>query len=87
MTFEVKQKKKFKVLGAEAISNGMATLTVKASGVLKKPITILFGGSTNFRASTVSPPALTQQSLKSLARPMSVFLHGKTHHLRHHAAA
>jgi hypothetical protein len=79
VTFEVKQKKKFKVLGFEEISNGMATLTVKASRVVKKPITILFGGSTNFLASTVSHPALTQHSLKSMARPMIMLLGSRSH--------
>jgi hypothetical protein len=37
--------------------------------VLNKPITIIYGGDPNYRASSLTPPQLTQTGLKSLARP------------------
>ena len=74
VTFEiqVKSKKKVteKVLGTATLSGGSATLTVKPNSVLKKPIKIVYGGDADFLSSSLSPPTLTQASLKSLARPM-----------------
>jgi hypothetical protein len=79
VTFELvkKIKKKVKVttLGTVAVNGGDAMLTVKSKSVLNKPITIHYTGDTNYTASTATPPALTQQSLKSLARPMVALLH------------
>lgn len=78
VTFETIKKhgKKLKVttLGTAAVGGGDATLTVKTKSLLKKPITILYNGDTDYKASTATPPALTQQSLKSLARPMVALL-------------
>jgi hypothetical protein len=58
-----------KVLGTMALSGGSATLTVKPGKVLKKPITIVYGGDGDFTPSTATPPALTRKALKRLARP------------------
>ena len=52
VTFELKQKKKVKVLGTVALVGGEATLAVKPKVVLKKSITIVYGGDADFRAST-----------------------------------
>ena len=85
VTFETMKKKKVKVLGTETLSGGKATLTLKANAVLKKVITIVYSGDADALTSTVTHPALTQKSLKSLARPMIAFLHGKGHHLHSRA--
>jgi hypothetical protein len=73
VTFEflVKHGKKLQVktLGTAALRGGEATLTVKPKAVLNKPITIIYSGDPNYRASTLTPPKLTQKALKSLARP------------------
>ncbi|MFI5459716.1 MAG: Ig-like domain repeat protein, partial [Isosphaerales bacterium] len=78
VAFELLTKKRKKIqtktLGTVALSAGEATLTLKANQMLGKAITIVYGGDTNFRASTASPPKLTQKGLKSLARPMVAFL-------------
>jgi hypothetical protein len=57
------------------LDDGVATLTVKPSSVLKKPITILYGGDTDFTSSNATPPALTNAALKNLARPMLALNH------------
>jgi hypothetical protein len=73
VTFEflVKHGKKLKVktLGTAALSGAEATLTVKPNAVLNKPITIIYSGDPDYRASTLTTPKLTQKGLKSLARP------------------
>ena len=57
--FEMTKKKKVKALGTVSISgSGTATLIVKPSSVLRKSITILYGGSTDFTSSSVTPPVL-----------------------------
>jgi hypothetical protein len=61
------KKPKVKTLGRAALHGAEATLTVKPKAVLNKPITIIYGGDPNFRASTLTPPKLTQAGLKSLA--------------------
>jgi hypothetical protein len=75
VTFEflVKRRKKLKVriLGTTALSGAEATLTVKPKAVLNKPITIIYGGDPDYRASTLTSPKLTRKALKSLARPMA----------------
>ena len=63
------KKPKVKTLGKAALHGAEATLTVKPRSVLNKPITIIYGGDPNYRASTLAPPKLTQTGLKSLARP------------------
>jgi hypothetical protein len=63
------KKPKVKTLGTAALSGGEATLTVKPKAVLNRPITIIYSGDPNYRASTLAPPKLTQTGLKSLARP------------------
>jgi hypothetical protein len=73
VTFEflVKHGKKLRVktLGTAALDGGEATLTVKPNAVLNKPITVIYGGDPDYRASTLIPPKLTQTGLKGLARP------------------
>jgi hypothetical protein len=73
VTFEflVKHGKKVKVktLGTAALHGAEATLTVDPKAVLNKPITIVYGGDPDYRASTLAPPKLTRRGLKSLARP------------------
>jgi hypothetical protein len=44
-------------------------MTVKPKAVLNKPLTIIYGGDPDYRASTLTPPNLTEKGLKSLARP------------------
>ena len=83
LTFEIAMKKKKKVtekvLGTATLSGGSATLSVKPSSVLKKPITIVYAGDADFTSSTITPPSLTQSALKSLARPMLALSHrGRT---------
>ena len=70
VTFEVKQKKKVKVLGTAPLVVGEATLAVKPKGVLKKSITIVYGGDPDFRASAVSV-TLSSRSLTTRVRPMA----------------
>ncbi len=74
VTFEILKKVKKKVktttLGKLPVNGGQATLTLKLNKVLKKAITIVYSGDGNFDSSTATPSPLTQQSLKSLARPM-----------------
>jgi Bacterial Ig-like domain (group 3) len=65
-----KSKTKEQVLGTVTLAGGGATLTLKADQVLKKLITIAYSGDPDFASSTAMPPALTQQALRSLARPM-----------------
>ncbi len=72
VTFELKQKKKVKVLGTASLVAGEATLAVKTKGVLNKPITILYGGDSDFQASTVAL-TLAPSSLTTMARPMVSF--------------
>ncbi len=59
VTFETIKKhgKKLKVttLGTAAVGGGDATLTVKTKSLLKKPITILYNGDTDYKASTCNP--------------------------------
>jgi hypothetical protein len=63
------KKPKVKTLGTAALHGSEATLTVKPKAVLNKPITIIYGGDPNYRASTLTPPKLTQAGLNSLAQP------------------
>jgi hypothetical protein len=74
VTFELQVKKKKhvteRVIGTAALSGGTATLVVKPNAVLKKPLTIVYGGDAGFLASTANEPALSPSALKSLARPM-----------------
>jgi hypothetical protein len=63
------KKPKMKTLGTAALHGAEATLTVDPRAVLNKPITIIYGGDPDDRASTLTPPKLTQTGLKSLARP------------------
>jgi hypothetical protein len=69
LEFLVKHGKKLRVktLGTAALNGGKATLTVKPNAVLNKPITIIYGGDPDYRASTMTPPKLTQTGLKSVA--------------------
>jgi hypothetical protein len=59
-----------KTLGTLALVGGQAMQTVKAGSVLKKMITVLYGGDRDFQASQVTSPTLTPALLRSLARPM-----------------
>ncbi len=80
LTFEIQKKvrKKVteKVLGTMSLSGGSATLSVKPKSVLKKSITIVYGGDADFTSGTAPTSVLTLASLKRLARPM-VALHGR----------
>ncbi len=63
VTFEflVKHGKKLQVkkLGTAAPSGAEATLTVKPKAVVNKPITIIYSGDPDYRASTLTPSKLT----------------------------
>ena len=63
ITFKVKKK----TFGSVALGGGKATLTVKATSVLKKVVTIIYTGDGNFTSTTATPPAVSQGSLTSLA--------------------
>jgi hypothetical protein len=73
VTFEFikKHRKKINVrtLGTAAVNAGAATVTLKLKQVLSKPITIIYSGDPDYRASTLTPPKLRQKALRSLARP------------------
>jgi hypothetical protein len=73
VTFEVQQKSRRKVteqvLGIITLSGGSATLTVKPNSVLKKSITIVYGGDSDFTASRIGPSLLTAKALGSMVRP------------------
>ena len=75
VTFESIKKtgKKVKIatLDTATLGSGQATLSLKSKSVLNKTITINYGGDTDFLSSTATPPSVTEQSLKSLARPMT----------------
>jgi hypothetical protein len=58
-----------KALGTLALGGGQAMLTVKAGSVLKKMITVVYGGDQDFQASQVTSPNLTPALLKRLTRP------------------
>ncbi len=66
ITFKVKKK----TLGTVSLGGGTATLTVKATSVLKKAVTIIYTGDQNFSSTTATSPAVSQKSLASLARPL-----------------
>jgi hypothetical protein len=77
---KVKKKTKVTTLGTAPVIRGDATLTLKANQVLKKAITIVYNGDADFLGNTVTPPALTQAKLKSLARPMIALVNrGRLH--------
>ena len=67
VAFELLTKKGRKIqthtLGRVSVAGGQATLLVKASSVLNKSITIVYGGGTDFRTSTVTSPRLTTKDL------------------------
>jgi hypothetical protein len=50
-------------LGTAAVSDGVATLTVKPSAVLNETLTIVYSGDPDFHASTMSPPKSTKKAL------------------------
>jgi hypothetical protein len=50
------KKSKVKTLGTAALSGGEATLMVKPRAVLNKPITVVYGGDLDYRASTLTRP-------------------------------
>ncbi len=67
----MKKKVKVTVLGTAALDgSGDAGVTVKPGSVLKKSITILYNGDADFASTALTPPVLTQASLKTVARPM-----------------
>jgi hypothetical protein len=70
VTFMLKKK----VLGTLALGGGQATLAVKPNSVLNKSITIIYGGSADFRSSTFASLKLTSRSLTTLARPFRALL-------------
>ncbi len=78
VTFEQMKKTKVKVLGTETLSGGEATLRLTARRMLRKAITIVYDGDTDYLSTQLASPKLTRKSLKSLARPMSVFFPGNS---------
>ena len=46
----------------------LRSAAMNPNAVLNKPIAIIYSGDPNYRASTLTPPKLTQTALKSLAR-------------------
>ena len=72
VTFEIQKKVgrrlTEKVLGTVALGGGSATLSVKPTSMLDHPITILYGGDSDFTPSAVSPSRLTQKGLQSSYR-------------------
>jgi hypothetical protein len=58
-----KKKATTKVLGTTVLSGGAAELTVKPRLVLRKAITIVYGGGANFLASTSTAPKLSKKGL------------------------
>jgi sugar lactone lactonase YvrE len=63
-----------RALGTAALSHGVAALTVKPKRVLKKAITIGYGGDVDFRPSAPVRVVLGSTALRTLARPMGAFL-------------
>lgn len=55
------------VFGTVPLSNGTATLTLKAKQVLKMPVTIIYSGDANYMTSTDSPTPLTKAALKTMS--------------------
>jgi hypothetical protein len=47
-----------------SLEGGQAALLVKASSVLNKSITIVYGGNADFSASTATSPSLTKKGLQ-----------------------
>ncbi len=67
VTFELLTKKrkkiKTKIVGRAAANGGDATLTVRPKLVLRKVITIVYSGDTDFRASTLTAHKLSKKGL------------------------
>ncbi len=63
VTFElvkkIRKKAKLTTLGSATVSNGNATVTLKADKVLRKAITIVYSGDANDEASALTTPRLT----------------------------
>ena len=58
--------RKKRTLGTAALSDGQATLTVKPKSILNKSITIIYGGETGYRPSSLGSLKLTNGSLATL---------------------
>ncbi len=52
-----------KTLGKVSVIDGQATFSVNTSSVLNRSITIVYGGATDFRATTAISPKLTRQGI------------------------
>jgi hypothetical protein len=65
VTFMVKKK----VLGRAALIDGRATLTVRPGSVLNQAITVVYGGTDEFRSSSLSVAKVTSRSLVIDTRP------------------
>lgn len=65
-----KARSREEMLAVATLAGGEASLTLRAGQVLKKSITIAYAGDADFASSTATPPAATQQELRSLERPM-----------------
>ena len=59
-----------KRLGTAVLSDGSATLSVRAIRVQKQVVTIIYSGDVDFLSSTQTMPRRTHASLKNLARPV-----------------
>ena len=58
-----KKKTNTKVLGTAPLSSGQATLSLNSKRVINTVITIIYSGDTDFQASTLTSPKLTQKAL------------------------
>ena len=58
-----RKKVKTKVIGTAALSGGHVSFTFKPKLVLKKVVTVIYSGDTNFVASTLTAPKLTKKGL------------------------
>jgi hypothetical protein len=77
-----------RVLGSVELNDGRASLAVKTRSVLNRPLTILYGGGTGYRSSTLVSPRMTPASLALLARAsLKKPIDRPAHHPRSHNAA
>ncbi len=67
LTFMIKKRR----LGTVALRNGEATLTLKSTSELGKPITVVYSGDPEFSSATATSPKVTQSMIASLARPLA----------------
>ncbi len=69
---------KKRTLGTANLTGGKATLTLNAKTVLNKTITVRYSGAQLFSPSTLTLRKTIQQSLKTVARPVTALLERTT---------